>query len=137
MSGTDARQLIYDLTFPELERMVAALDEPKFRAAQIWEGLYKSHWSKIEHFSNLSKALRQQLESKFIFQSLTIERTLASSDSETTKVLFHTPDSRAIETVLMRYDRRRTLCISTQSGCAMGCTFCATGQMGLGRNLSS
>jgi 23S rRNA (adenine2503-C2)-methyltransferase len=62
---------------------------------------------------------------------------LDSSDGETRKTLFHLPDGRPLEAVLMRYERRRTLCISSQSGCAMGCVFCATGQMGFGRHLSS
>lgn len=62
---------------------------------------------------------------------------LDSSDGETRKTLFHLPDGRPLEAVLMLYERRRTLCISTQSGCAMGCVFCATGQMGFGRHLTS
>ena len=62
---------------------------------------------------------------------------LQSSDGETRKTLFRLPDQLAIEAVLMRYERRRTLCISTQAGCAMGCVFCATGQMGFRRHLTS
>ena len=62
---------------------------------------------------------------------------LDSADGETRKTLFRLPDGRPLEAVLMRYDRRKTLCISSQSGCAMGCVFCATGQMGFGRHLSS
>jgi len=71
------------------------------------------------------------------FSRLQPIRLLESSDGETRKSLFRLPDGRPLEAVLMRYERRRTLCISSQSGCAMGCTFCATGQMGFGRHLTS
>ena len=71
------------------------------------------------------------------FSSLIPGQTLHSIDHETVKTLFHLPEGNAIEAVLMTYDVRRTLCISTQAGCAMGCVFCATGQMGFKRNLSS
>jgi 23S rRNA (adenine2503-C2)-methyltransferase len=69
--------------------------------------------------------------------SLTPETRLNSIDRQTVKILFHLVDNQPIETVLMYYDKRRTLCISTQSGCALGCVFCATGQMGFRRNLTS
>jgi 23S rRNA (adenine2503-C2)-methyltransferase len=77
------------------------------------------------------------LDAAFIFQSLSEEAESVSKDKNTHKVLFRTTPGERIETVLMRYERRRTVCISTQSGCGMGCVFCATGQMGLMRNLSS
>lgn len=73
---------------------------------------------------------------EYSFTHLQTAVTLQSKDGETTKTLFHLPDQRAIETVLMRYSHRQTLCISSQAGCAMGCIFCATGQMGLRRNLT-
>jgi 23S rRNA (adenine2503-C2)-methyltransferase len=82
--------------------------------------------------------LRLKLAEHFHFSSLHPETELQSSDQETTKVLFRLPDDRPIETVLMRYEQRRTLCISSQAGCAMGCVFCALqGQMGFKRHLSS
>jgi 23S rRNA (adenine2503-C2)-methyltransferase len=71
------------------------------------------------------------------FSHLTAEEKLVSSDKETLKLLFTLPDGARIESVLMHYNERQTLCISSQAGCAMGCVFCATGQMGLKRNLSS
>ena len=71
------------------------------------------------------------------FSHLALETVLDSSDGETRKSLFRLPDNQPIEAVLMRYKQRRTLCISTQAGCAMGCVFCATGQMGFRRNLTS
>lgn len=77
------------------------------------------------------------LADKFTFHHLTPKQSLESHEGETQKTLFSLPDGQGIETVLMQYRERRTLCISTQAGCAMGCVFCATGQMGYRRNLTS
>jgi 23S rRNA (adenine2503-C2)-methyltransferase len=143
----DTRPLIYDLDPGQLAEQLKTWGEPAYRAAQIWDGLYKQLWSKAEDFSNLPKELRAKLGEHFSFSHLKSTVTLHSSDNQTHKTLFKLPDGNAIETVLMRYDDRdgahgvsqgrRTLCISTQAGCAMGCVFCATGQMGFRRNLSS
>jgi 23S rRNA (adenine2503-C2)-methyltransferase len=129
--------LIYDLDLPDLKAQVKKWGEPNFRANQIWQGLYRNLWSTPDKFSNLPQGLRDKLEKEFSFSSLTPVNVQNSLDGETQKILFHLPDGRPIETVRMGYERRRTLCISTQSGCAMGCEFCATGQMGFLRNLSS
>jgi len=131
------RRLIYDLDLSDLKNQLEVWGQPAYRAVQIWQGLYKQLWSTPEQFSSLSVSLRQQLDEQFIFTALTPDQVLQSSDRETTKTLFSLPDQRAIEAVLMKYDERRTLCISTQAGCAMGCVFCATGQMGFKRNLTS
>jgi 23S rRNA (adenine2503-C2)-methyltransferase len=135
----DERPLInaYDLDWKAWQQQVAAWGEPAFRAAQIWQGLYQQLWTSPEEFTNLPTALRKNLASQFRFQSLNPAQSLHSSDHETVKTLFQLPDGRSIEAVLMHYDVRRTLCISTQAGCAMGCVFCATGQMGFKRHLSS
>ena len=132
-----SKVLIYDL---DLEQLVAQLNiwgEPPYRAKQVWEGLYLQLWSKPEEFTNLSKPLRQKLQQCFSFSSLNEVERFFSTDQKTTKVLFRLLDGPPIETVLMRYAERRTVCISTQAGCALGCVFCATGQMGFRRNLSS
>ncbi|MQC26702.1 MAG: 23S rRNA (adenine(2503)-C(2))-methyltransferase RlmN [Chloroflexi bacterium] len=131
------KKLIYDLNFRELAAQTAEWDEPSYRSEQLWEGLYTQLWDSPAAFSNLPKALRATLGDAFTFRHLTVNTRLQSSDGETTKVLFTLPDGNAIETVLMLYEQRRTLCISTQAGCALGCTFCATGQMGFRRNLTS
>jgi 23S rRNA (adenine2503-C2)-methyltransferase len=81
--------------------------------------------------------LRQKLDAAFNFRDLAPAAEAESSDGQTRKRLFRLPDGHAIETVMMGYARRRTLCISTQAGCAMGCVFCATGQMGFRRHLSA
>jgi len=131
------KPLIYDLDYTDLENLVRDWQQPSFRARQIWEGLYQTYWRNPEEFTNLPLSLRQRLADSFRFISLEPIQILHSSDRETIKTLFQLPDGRAIEAVLMKYEKRRTLCISTQSGCAMGCVFCATGQMGFKRNLTS
>ncbi len=129
--------LIFDLDFNELQTLVTTWGQPSYRAAQIWHGLYQNFWATPAEFTNLPASLRALLAENCSFTSLTPARTLASKDGETIKTLFQLPDQQAIEAVLMRYEQRRTLCISTQAGCLMGCVFCATGQMGFKRNLSS
>ncbi len=131
------KPLIYDLTYEDLQQVLAEWKEPAFRAGQIWQGLYRQLWNSPDQFSNIPAALRGRMQEYFRFSSLTPERILESSDKETVKTLFRLPDEQAIEAVLMRYEERRTLCISTQAGCAMGCVFCATGQMGFRRHLTS
>jgi 23S rRNA (adenine2503-C2)-methyltransferase len=143
--------LIYDLSQSQLKSLLVGLGEPEYRIQQIWEGLYRNYWNSPDEFSTLPLSLRQALSHSISFDALTSTTTLRSSDGETIKSVFTLQDGCTIETVLMKYDpgdnskeleqisraKRRTICISTQVGCAMGCVFCATGQMGLKRNLSS
>ena len=131
------KQLIYDLDLDTLTHTIKSWGEPSYRGRQIWQGLYKNLWATPDQFTNLSLKLRKKLNEKFIFSNIQSSLTLNSSDSKTQKSLLHLPDTQAIEAVLMLYSRRRTVCISTQVGCGMGCVFCATGQMGFRRNLSS
>lgn len=130
-------KLIYDLSYPELEQEMLFWGEPKYRAQQIWHGLYKNLYASADEFSALPSKLRQILSTRYSFHHLTPKNSLDSREGETQKTLFALPDGPGIETVLMQYRNRRTLCISTQAGCAMGCVFCATGQMGYRRNLTS
>jgi len=130
-------RLIFDLDLPEIEQIFKLSGQPAYRAKQVWQGLYQQFWNKPEQFTNLPKDLRIWLADTFIFQSLSPSQVLLSTDGETRKTLFKLQDDRAIEAVLMHYDKRKTLCISTQAGCAMGCVFCATGQMGFKRHLTS
>lgn len=129
--------LVYDLSLAALTEQVVNWGEPAFRAKQIWQGLYRHFYESPEQFSNLPKTLREKMAESLEFGGLEPTLKLDSSDGQTRKMLFRLHDDRQIEAVLMRYDKRRTLCISTQVGCAMGCTFCATGQMGFTRHLSS
>jgi len=134
---------IYDLDYPQLEAILKDWGEPRYRAEQIWRGLYRHLWNHPDQFSQLPVALRSKLEQEFSFSHLSPIQAIESSDGETRKTLFQLLDGQAIEAVLMRYGKsgsrrqRRTLCISTQAGCGMGCTFCATGQMGFRRHLTS
>jgi 23S rRNA (adenine2503-C2)-methyltransferase len=136
LSDTGDKIALYDLTLDELTALLAEWGQPAFRARQVWEWLYRHYAADFEAMTNLPLALRQRLAAE---ANLTIgEIVLAqhSADGQTKKLLFRLPDGQFIETVLMRYSRRRTLCISTQAGCAMGCVFCATGQMGFMRHLT-
>lgn len=127
----------YNLSYGQIQDvLINEFKQPAFRVNQIWSGVYKNLWSKPEEFSNIPKSLRDKLFNLYEFQMLVPIQTLKSNDHETEKILFQLHDQKAIETVLMKYDQRRTLCISTQAGCAMGCVFCATGQMGFQRHLS-
>ena len=128
---------LYNLSFDEMTAFITGLGEPKFRAKQVWEWLYQQYAGSVAEMTNLPKALREKLETAVTLHPFTLVTEQRSSDGQTKKVLFTLPDGNYIETVLMKYEKRRTLCISTQAGCAMGCVFCATGQMGFFRNLTA
>ncbi len=119
-----------------LEHTLAAAGEPAYRAAQVWEWLARGGRS-YEEMTNLPAALRERLAAAVPLSTLSL-RAEAKSDDGTVKSLFDTADGRPLEAVLMRYrDGRRSVCVSSQSGCPLTCTFCATGQMKFGRNLSA
>ena len=128
---------IYDLDLPALEELLASWGMPAYRARQIWEGIYQNLYATWNDFTNLPKDLRSRLDGQFSLTPLEAAASLHSSDGQTHKTAFRLPDALQIETVVMRYTQRVTLCISTQAGCAMGCVFCATGQMGFKRHLTS
>jgi 23S rRNA (adenine2503-C2)-methyltransferase len=110
--------------------------QPAYRSRQVWAWKARGAASYAE-MTDLPTALRAQLEEHVPFSSLEPVRTAEARDG-TVKTLFHTEDGRPIEAVLMRYrDGRRSVCVSSQSGCPLTCTFCATGQMKFGRNLSA
>lgn len=113
------------------------MGEPAYRATQLWQGIYQQLWPSLEEFTNLSKPLREKLAGQYDLNALKPVKSIESKDSQTQKMLFYLRDGLSIEAVLMRYKNRQTLCISSQSGCPMGCVFCATGQMGFRRNLTS
>jgi 23S rRNA (adenine2503-C2)-methyltransferase len=130
------RPNLYDLDLAQLSSYLQDLDQPSFRARQIWRWVYGDLVTDFERMTDLPISLRKHLDQTFTLHRGQIVATESSSDNTTSKVLFRLADGNLIETVLMRYDKRRTICISTQAGCAMGCVFCATGQMGFTRNLS-
>ena len=117
-----------------LERALAERDEPAYRAGQVWEWAARGA-SGYEEMTNLPAGLREELAAQVPFSSLTVEDEAQSRDG-TVKALFRTADGHPVEAVLMRYrDGRRSVCVSSQSGCPLTCTFCATGAMRFGRNL--
>jgi 23S rRNA (adenine2503-C2)-methyltransferase len=120
----------------QLEERLAAEGEPGFRSRQVWEWAARGA-SSYGEMTNLPLPLRERLGQAVPFSSLhAVSEALARDGTE--KALFETTDGRPVEAVLMRYrDGRRSLCLSSQSGCPLTCTFCATGQMRFGRNLSA
>jgi len=123
-----------DLTL--LDDRLAAHGEPSFRARQVWEWAARGADS-YEQMTNLPLELRTALADEVPFSSLRHVREAVARD-DTAKALFETSDGRPVEAVLMRYrDGRRSLCLSSQSGCPLTCTFCATGRMKFGRNLTT
>ncbi len=119
-----------------LETTLADRGEPAYRARQVWEWAARGA-AGYEAMTNLPRALRDALEVAVPFSTLTVETQREARDG-TVKTLFRTADGHPVEAVLMRYrDGRRSLCLSSQSGCPLTCTFCATGQMAYGRNLTA
>ena len=123
----------------DLDLLQARLDaagEPRFRAKQVWAWTARGA-DRYDEMTDLPAALRARLADEVPFSSLTLEHEAHARDG-TVKALFRTHDGRPVEAVLMRYkDDRRSLCLSSQSGCPLTCSFCATGQMRFGRNLTA
>jgi len=119
-----------------LEETLRERSEPAFRARQVWEWTARGA-AGYDAMTNLPLALREELAAAVPFSTLTVETERESRDG-TVKTLFRTADGHPVEAVLMRYrDGRRSLCLSSQSGCPLTCTFCATGSMTFGRNLTA
>jgi len=137
LGQSDNKPFLFDLTLSELEELLTGWGEPTFRARQIYDWLYVKCASDFDEMSDLPKKLRDKLKNETGLSRLTPTADRLSSDKWTRKILFNLPGDSQVETVLMGYHSRRTACISTQAGCGLGCTFCATGQGGLQRNISS
>jgi 23S rRNA (adenine2503-C2)-methyltransferase len=127
----------YDLTRPELETLVTQLGFPAYRARQIWGWAYRQLVPDYAAMTNVPAATREAVATAAPMDLLAPVRTLTADDGETIKTLYRTGDGQLLETVLMLYSDRATVCVSCQVGCAVGCAFCATGLMGLARNLSA
>ena len=127
---------ILDMSPLELQAQLAMWQEPTYRADQIWGWLYKRVAADFKEMSNLPLSLRQRLDQFYRVTPLTPVDEQLSRDKLTRKVLFRLPDGETIESVLMMYDRRYTVCVSSQVGCPVGCTFCATGRCGFARDLT-
>src|SRR5688572_21726874 len=128
---------LYDLSLPELEARVQDLGFPAYRGRQLWGWAYRQLVTDYADMANIPTALPHALAAEAPFSLLDPLRSVASSDGETIKTLYRTGDGHMLETVLMLYPNRATVCVSCQVGCAVGCAFCATGLMGLARNLGA
>ncbi len=124
-----------DLTLSELGEWCQEHGQPAFRAKQIWHWVYDKRVLEPERMLDLPKAFRRELAEQLPVETLRVLQHLSDEDG-TEKLLLQTADGKTLECVLMREEKRRTACISTQVGCGMGCAFCASGLKGLERNLT-
>ena len=120
----------------QLKLMLIEMNEKPFRAAQIFKWLHKPV-SSFDEMSDLSKELRAKLAERFIITNPQVERCQISKVDGTRKYLWKLQDGDMVESVFMQYEHGNTVCVSTQVGCRMGCSFCASGLLGLKRNLSA
>jgi 23S rRNA (adenine2503-C2)-methyltransferase len=127
---------IRSLSYFELEKELTDRKLPKFRTAQIYDWLHSKGVMSFEEMTNLSKDLRTKLESEFEIKTCKVLRKLVSQIDETVKYLFEFSDKSTVESVVMKYKYGYSICISTQVGCKMGCTFCASAIGGFQRNLT-
>lgn len=132
----EAKASLYSLTFSELKKWLASVSEPAFRAKQIYDWLYVKRVTEIDEMTNLSKDLRQKLANGFTLTSLRLVKKQTSNDG-TIKFLFELHDGYSIETVIMRHDYGNSVCVTTQVGCRIGCTFCASTLGGKKRDLAA
>ena len=128
------KEILQDLSLPELESLVLEMGEKKFRAGQLYRGLMRG--KRVSEITELSKAFKDRLLERFEDEPVKVREVLTAEDG-TEKYLFELADGNLIEGVLMRYKYGNTQCVSTQVGCRMGCTFCASGLNGLIRDLTA
>lgn len=140
---TEQKTDLLALTLPELQQWLVERGEPAFRAKQLYQWIYQQLATDFDSMSNLPKALRVRLAAEATIGPVVVRSELHSKDDRTRKILLELADGKLIESVLMLYpplgehSARATVCVSSQAGCAFGCTFCATGQMGFERHLSA
>lgn len=132
MTEPSADPSLADLSRADLGELLDG--EPAYRLDQVWEGLYRQR-RPLAELTNVPKGLRQAI-GDLLPPALTLVRTQSADRGATAKHLWSLRDGHLVESVLMRYRNRTTLCISSQAGCAMACSFCATGQVGFDRNLT-
>ncbi len=128
---------ILSMNLQELTEEIVALGQPKFKASQIYRWLHKAFVTDFSQMSDISLDLRRILDDNFVIFKCTIEKKLVSEYDGTIKYLFRLDDGEYIETVLMKYKYGYSVCVSSQIGCRMGCTFCASTLSGVVRNLRS
>ncbi|MEO8955526.1 MAG: 23S rRNA (adenine(2503)-C(2))-methyltransferase RlmN, partial [Ktedonobacteraceae bacterium] len=141
--NTNKKTDLLALTLPQLQAWIVEHGEAAFRAKQLYNWLYQRLCTDFAQMSNLPQSLREKLAEEASIGPMIVRSELHSKDDRTRKILLELADGKLIESVLMLYppygenSARATVCVSTQAGCAFGCTFCATGQMGFDRHLSA
>lgn len=131
------RQTLNDKTLKELEEIFTNLGFQKFRAKQVYRQIHVNKVNDFNEMTDLSLDMRQKLSDEFTIDKVKLLETFKSNIDATKKYLFKLPDGNIIEAVYMDYEDRKTICISSQVGCRMGCTFCASTKNGLERNMTS
>jgi 23S rRNA (adenine2503-C2)-methyltransferase len=143
MQNTNTKTDLLAFTLPQLQQWLVERGEATFRAKQIFSWLYRQLVTDFAAMTNLSASLRQRLAEGACIGPMIVRSELHSKDDRTRKILLELADGKLVESVLMLYpplgenSSRATICVSSQAGCAYGCTFCATGQMGFDRHLSA
>jgi len=135
-SEPNVKQALIGLNETELERICSHLQEPSFRAKQLFKWLYKSRVNSFNEMRNFSNDLRQRFDDEFCIHPLDLIHVTGSTAESTRKFLFGLHSGEKIEAVLMRDGSRTTICVSSQVGCAADCKFCATASMGFKKNLT-
>ncbi len=141
--STQKKTDLLTLNLPQLQQWLKEHEEAPFRAKQIYNWLYRQLVTDFAAMTNLPQTLRNTLTEEASIGPMTIRSEMHSKDDRTRKILVEQADSKLVESVLMLYppigesSARATVCVSSQAGCAYGCTFCATGQMGFDRHLSA
>lgn len=128
---------IRSLSFDELSNEIIGLGFPKFRIEQIFSWIHEKGVTSFDEMTNISKDMRQKLSEHFTFNNCTVNTKLVSKIDDTVKYLFMLSDGEYVESVVMKYKYGYSICISTQVGCKMGCTFCASAIGGFVRQLST
>ncbi len=136
-SRRDRPVSLYDLAFEGVQERLAALDAPAYRASQVYDWTYDKKVTSWDSMANIPTPLRERLGDSLPFGTMKPVKELVTDNGDTYKILYETFDGQFVETVLMLYRDRATVCVSCQVGCAVGCAFCATGIGGLMRNLTA
>ncbi len=124
------------LTIDQIAEAIKSWNEPGYRVKQLYQWIHHHNIDTFQEITTIPKSIRQKLADHFIIKTINIEDLLIARDG-TEKYLWRLPDNRFLESVLIPEERRNTVCISSQVGCSLDCKFCATGAMGLARNLTS
>ncbi|MEE8342038.1 MAG: 23S rRNA (adenine(2503)-C(2))-methyltransferase RlmN [Candidatus Neomarinimicrobiota bacterium] len=136
-NGKNVNSSLVGMTIDDITSVILKYDEPEYRAEQLFNWIYKHNAQSLAEMENLPSSLKQNLAEDYLLNPLNILKVTGAKSAKTRKFLLECQDGEKIETVLMKEKRRNTICLSSQVGCALGCEFCATGTMGIKRDLST